>query len=179
MELKEIILREDMVYDCPVFKVTEGEVKLPNGKTVSRNRVLHIGGCGVLPITPEGEVILVEQYRYGIGALTYEIPAGKLEKGESPETCALRELKEEVGGVTDGLQSLGAIAVTPAYDSEIIYIYMAECREFLAQHLDEDEFLRVHKMPLEQAVELVLSGKITDAKTQIALLKAKAILKNG
>lgn len=179
MQIGEKIMKEDVIFHCPIFRVAGGKVLLPDGKEAARYRVLHTGGCGVLPLTSQGEVLLVEQYRYGIGQTTLEIPAGKLEPGEDPAECALRELKEEVGATTERLTELGTIAVTPAYDSEIIYIYMAQCYEFTTQKLDEDEFLRVHKMPMEQAVEMVLSGQITDAKTQIALLKASKLLKNG
>ncbi|MBQ6946715.1 MAG: NUDIX hydrolase, partial [Clostridia bacterium] len=175
--LKETTLSEKNVYTCPIFAVTEGRVALPDGTLAFRNRVIHSGGSGVLPIDERGNVILVEQYRYGIGERSLEIPAGKLEIGEDPETCARRELIEEVGGVVSEMQSLGAIAATPAYDSEIIYIYMAKCSEFMPSQPDEGEFLRLCPMPLEKAVSLVMDGKITDAKTQIALLKANQLLK--
>jgi len=178
MELNEITLSSRKVYACPVFTVTEDVVRLPDGQETSRNRVHHNGGSGVLPITAEGEVILVEQFRYGVGKRLLEIPAGKLEKGEDPAVCALRELKEEVGAETDHLIDLGSMAVTPAYDSEIIYIYMAKCDRFVSQHLDADEFLEIHRLPFKRAVEMVLEGSITDAKTQIALLKADKLLKD-
>ena len=177
MELKETTLSSQKIYTCPVFSVTEDVVRLPNGQETLRNRVHHNGGCGVLPLTDDGNVILVEQFRYGVGQGLLEIPAGKLEKGEDPIVCALRELREEVGAETDKLVDLGSIAVTPAYDSEIIYIYMAKCDRFVAQQLD-DEFLKIHHVPFERAVEMVLKGAITDAKTQIALLKADKLLKD-
>ena len=175
MDLKEITVEEKEVYTCPIFRVTQGVVQLPDQHLTDRNRVLHNGGSGVLPIDADGQILLVEQYRYGIGRITLEIPAGKLEKGEDPKQCALRELREEVGGTTDQLIDLGILAPTPAYDSEIIYIYMAECNGFMPPKPDEDEFLQVHKMSLDEAVALVLSGEIIDAKTQIALLKAHAL----
>lgn len=177
MQLKETTISSREVYRCPVFRVTENTVLLPNGKTAPRDCVLHNGGSGVLPIADNGDVILVEQYRYGVGMPLIEIPAGKLEAGEDPAVCAMRELGEEVGGKTDELIPLGSIAVTPAYDSEIIYIYLARCNDFAEQHLDEDEFLKIHRIPLAKALEMVLDGTITDAKTQIALLKAEKILR--
>ncbi len=173
MKLKETPILQKTVYSCPVFTVSEDIVELTNGKQANRNRILHNGGSGVLAITEQNEVLLVEQYRYGVGQILLEIPAGKLEKGECPKDCALRELREEVGGTTDQLISLGSIAVTPAYDSEIIYIYLARCKEFGEQDLDEDEFLKVHRIPFDKALSMVENGEITDAKTQIALLKAK------
>ena len=177
MNLEEKCLQSELVYDCPVFKVYNDAVLLPNGKTAARNKITHNGGSAVLPITKDGDVILVEQYRYGISKITLEIPAGKLEKGEDPATCALRELQEEVACSTKELVPLGTIAVTPAYDSEIIYIYMAECDESGQQNLDEDEFLKLHRLPMQQALQMVLDGTITDAKTQIAILKAVALKK--
>ena len=177
MDLKETTLQETTVYSCPIFKVTEGRVALPDGREAPRNRVIHSGGSGVLPVDENGQVFLVEQYRYGIGELTLEIPAGKLEVGEDPARCALRELAEEVGGVATELQSLGTIAATPAYDSEIIYIYMARCTELMPPKPDDGEFLRIRPMSLDAALELVMNGTITDAKTQIALLKAARLLK--
>ncbi len=177
MNFEEKCVSSELVYECPVFKVFSDIVLLPDGKKATRNKVTHNGGCGVLPITKDGSVILVEQYRYGISQTTLEIPAGKLEYGEDPATCALRELQEEVGCRTNELVSLGTIAVTPAYDSEIIYIYMAECEESGQQNLDEDEFLKLHKVSMEKAVQLVMDGTITDAKTQIAILKAYHIQK--
>ncbi len=177
MNLEEKCLQSELVYDCPIFKVYNDTVLLPNGKCAARNKITHNGGSAVLPITKDGNVILVEQYRYGISRVTLEIPAGKLECGEEPAACAQRELQEEVGCCTNELISLGTLAVTPAYDSEIIYIYMAECEESGQQNLDEDEFLKLHKFPLQKAVQMVLDGTITDAKTQIAILKAFMVKK--
>ena len=171
MDIKEKSVESKLVYDCPVFKVYEDVSLLPNGQKVSRNWVRHNGGSGVLPITKDGNVILVEQYRYGLGDVTLEIPAGKLEAGEDPAKCALRELSEEVGGKTNELISLGCLAATPAYDSEVIYIYMAECDELAEQHPDEDEFLNIRQVSFESAGEMVMDGTITDSKTQIAILK--------
>ena len=171
MNIKEKTVESNLVYDCPVFKVYEDVSLLPNGREASRNWVKHNGGSGVLPITKDGDVILVEQYRYGVRGVTLEIPAGKLEAGEDPAECALRELREEVGGKTNELISLGCLAATPAYDSEIIYIFMAECDELVEQCPDEDEFLNIHRVPFDTAVEMVMDGTITDSKTQIAILK--------
>lgn len=178
MILEEKQKQTKLVYECPVFKVYSDISVLPNGKEASRNRICHNGGSGVLPLTKDGQVILVEQYRYGIFQTTLEIPAGKLEKGESPEVCAFRELQEEVGCRADKLHSLGSLAVSPAYDSEIIYIYMAECEEMGEQHLDADEFIKIHKVPLETAVQMVMDGTIIDSKTQIAILKANQMKKD-
>lgn len=177
MNIEEKTIDSELVYDCPVFKVFEDISLLPNGQQARRNWVRHNGGSGVLPIDKDGNVILVEQYRYGISKTTLEIPAGKLEPNEDPVDCALRELSEEVGGKTNQLISLGCLAATPAYDSEIIYIFMAKCDRFEQQCLDKNEFLQIHHMPFEDALKLVMNGTITDSKTQIALLKANEMRK--
>lgn len=179
MELKETTVSSQTTYKCKVFTVTKDTVQLPNGDLALRDRVLHNGGSGVLPITPDGQIILVEQYRYGVGKVLLEIPAGKLEAGEDPLECAKRELREEVGGIADEIIELGQLAVSPAYDSEIIYIYLAKCARFAEQKLDDNEFLRVHRYSFEDAIEKVLHGEITDAKTQIAILKANVIINNS
>ena len=177
MNVEEKTVKSKLVYDCSVFKVYEDISLLPNGQKVGRNWICHNGGSGVLPITKDGDVLLVEQFRYGLAGITLEIPAGKLEPNEDPAECALRELGEEVGAKTNELISLGCLAATPAYDSEIIYIFMAECDEFVQQHPDEDEFLNIRRVPFEKAIEMVMDGTIIDSKTQIALLKAQKIQK--
>lgn len=179
MELKETTISSQITYKCKVFAVSKDTVQLPNGDIVPRDKVHHNGGSGVLPITSDGQIILVEQYRYGVGKVLLEIPAGKLEAGEHPLECAIRELREEVGATADEITELGQIAVSPAYDSEIIYIYLAKCSAFAEQNLDEDEFLRVHRCSFEDALGKVLCGEITDAKTQIAILKANEMLNNS
>ncbi len=171
MDIAEKTMKSETVYRCPVFSVTKDQVLLPDGRTADRDKIIHHGGSGVLPITPTGQVLLVEQYRYGIGQATLEIPAGKLERGEDPETAARRELNEEIGAKEQALISLGKIAVSPAYDSEIIYIYLAENVTPGVQSLDDDEFLNVRCVEMDQAMEMIENGIITDAKTQIALLR--------
>lgn len=177
MELYETKIDGKTVYECPVFTVSSDTVRLPDGRTAKRERVHHNGGSGILPLTENDEIVLVEQYRYGVGQRMLEIPAGKLEKGEDPYDCAVRELREEVGAVAEQITPLGSIAVSPAYDAEIIYIYLASGCTFGEQHLDDDEFLKIHHVGFDKAYQMVLDGAITDAKTQIAILKV-AQMKN-
>ncbi len=177
MEFKETILGTEDIFRGRVFDVKRHTVELVNGDTATREQIIHNGGVAVIAIDDDGMVFMVRQYRFGAGAETLEIPAGKLEKGEDPYEAGMRELREETGYKTDKLISLGECLPTPAYCSEKIYLYMAKNLEYCGQHLDDDEFLAVEKYPLDKLCEMVLNNEITDGKTIIAILKAKAILK--
>lgn len=155
-----------------VFDVAVCDVMLPNGQQVRRDVVCNSGGSCILPLHDDGTVTLVKQYRYGVSEVTLEVPAGKLEAGEDPLVAAARELKEETGCTADEIIFLGKDYSSPAIFSEIIYIYLARGLHSGEQRLDEDEFLSLYRLPLSEALEMVMRGEITDGKTQIALLKA-------
>lgn len=180
MEFNKNLLEEEVsreiVFKGRVFDIAVCQARLCNDEVVRRDIMLHNGGVGILPIDCDGNILLVQQYRYGASEFLWEIPAGKLEKGEDPFSCALRELEEETGFVGGDYISLGKLNPSPAIMSEIIYLYLARNLTKGARHLDDDEFLEVEKVPFEQAYRMVLSGEITDAKTQIAILKAKVLL---
>lgn len=175
MDLTEKTLTSEVVYDGRIFTLYKDTVELPNGNVAVRDRIEHNGGVCVIPLTREGEVIFVRQFRYGIKELVLEIPAGKLEKGEDHRECGLRELREETGAECEEFIYLGVAYPTTAYLSEKIHMYLARGLTFTSQKLDEDEFLEVLKIPFDEAVKMVLSGEIKDAKTQIALMKAKML----
>ncbi|HAM68352.1 MAG TPA: ADP-ribose pyrophosphatase [Ruminococcus sp.] len=175
--LEERQIRSEEIYNGRILHITRDTVLLENGDEALREVVHHPGGSCVVPLTEDGDVLLVRQFRYPQGTETLELPAGKLEYGEDSLTCAVRELKEEVGGEADQLEPLGILYPTPAYDKEVIYMYLARSiRQDGGQSLDDDEFLDVVRMPLAQAVEMVMENRLPDAKTQIALLKAAHIL---
>ena len=177
--LEERQLRSEEIYNGRILHITRDTVLLENGDEALREVVHHPGGACVVPVTDDGDVLMVRQFRYPQGTETLELPAGKLEYGEDPLTCAVRELKEEVGGEADQLEPLGILYPTPAYDKEVIYMYLARSiRQDCGQSLDEDEFLDVVRMPLAQAVKMVMENRLPDAKTQIALLKAARLLGN-
>lgn len=178
MKLSEKRISREIIFEGRVFTVTKDVNELADGRHANREIVLHSGGAGILPVDKDNNVTLVRQYRCGVGKVYLEICAGKTEKGENPMDCAVRELKEELGLTAGAVTSLGALGATPAYDSEIIYIYLATELEYVGQSLDDGEFLEIVKMPLSQAVEMVFDGRIEDAKTQIAILKAERML-NG
>lgn len=177
--LQEKQLRSEEVYNGRILHITRDTVLLENGKEATREVIHHPGGACVVPLTENGEVLMVRQFRYPHLAETLEIPAGKLEYGEDPLQCANRELKEEAGCTADALEPLGRLYPTPAYDKEVIYMYLARhMQENAGQSLDADEFLDLVRMPLEKAVEMVMNDEILDAKTQIALLKTARLLES-
>ena len=167
----ETMLESKEIFAGRVIRVTYDTVRLENGNTSTREVVHHHGGACILPVDEAGNVYLVRQFRYAIGEEIWELPAGKLEAGEDPFEAAKRELGEECGLTADHFTDLGVGYPTVGYDSERIYIWAATGLHPAAQHLDEDEFLDVVKMPLEKALALVLDGTIRDSKTQVGLMK--------
>ena len=157
MHLDEKTIASELAYQAKIFRVTKDTAQLENGAEVRRDVVHHSGGVCVVPLTDKNTVLMVKQYRYPMHEITLEIPAGKLEPGEDPSECGLRELREEAGRTCGKYTSLGKLYPTPAYDTEIIYMYLAE--ELSApeeQDLDEGEFLDVIEIPLEEAVQMVM-----------------------
>jgi ADP-ribose pyrophosphatase len=179
MHLEEKTLKSETVYEGLIFNITHDTVLLENEKTAFRDVLWHHGGVCVIPVTDDNEIYLVKQFRYPFSAALLEVPAGKLEKGESHEVCGRRELLEETGFTCEELIYLGEMLPTPAHNSEITHMYLAKGLKFTKQNLDDDEFLDVEKMPLSEAVKLVMNGKIRDGKTQIAILKAQYLLNNS
>ncbi len=176
MHLEEKTIKSETVYEGLIFNITHDTVLLENDNTAFRDVLWHNGGVCVIPVTENNEIYLVKQFRYPFKTAMREIPAGKLEKGEVPEICGKRELLEETGFTCKELICLGEMIPTPAYNSEITYMYLARGLEFSTQMLDDDEFLDVEKISLSEAVELVMNGTIRDGKTQIAILKAAYLL---
>lgn len=179
MELLEKRVSRDIIFEGRVFSVAKDVNELADGRHAPRELVLHNGGASILPVDAQGNVTLVRQYRCGAGGVCLEICAGKTEKGEPPQSCALRELTEELGLVAKSVQPLGRLIPTPAYDTEVIYIYLATELAEVGARPDDGEFLETVKMPLEEAVGMVLDGSIEDAKTQVALLKAERMLRGA
>lgn len=177
MHLDEKKINSELIYEGKIITVIKDEVVLENGEQAFREVVLHNGGVCVVPLTKDKEVIFVKQYRYPFATTLLEVPAGKLEKGEDPLECGKRELEEEAGVKSDNIISLGVMYPTTGYVSEKIYMYLAKDLEQSVQKLDADEFLDVVKIPLKDALNMVLNDEINDAKTQIAILKTAIIEK--
>ncbi len=176
MHLEEKQLSSELKYDGRIVKLYADTALLENGDTTLREVIRHPGGVCVVALTEENDVLFVRQFRYPHGKVLLEIPAGKLEYGEEHRDCGLRELKEETGCTCDSFEYLGNLLPTPAYDTEVIYMYLARGLHSGEQHLDINEFLEVEKIPLDKAVEMILNNEISDAKTQVAILKTKMLL---
>ena len=179
MELTEKQIRSELIYAGKILDLHRDEVALPNGGSGVREYIRHVGAVCVVPVTDDGKVVMEKQFRYPFRAVLTEITAGKLDgKEEPPEQAARRELREETGATAAELIPLGDFYPTCAYSDEVIHMYLARGLSFGQRALDEDEFLNVQLVPLEDVVRDVLEGRIKDGKTQTAVLKAYLWLKN-
>lgn len=180
MNLEEKQLSKEYVYKGKIINVRKDKALLPNGNTSTREVIEHPGGVCVAALTDNNEVIFVRQFRYPYMEVIPEIPAGKRDKdSEDPLECGIRELKEETGAKAEKFIPLGKLYPSPGYCGEIIWMYAATGLSYGEQQPDDDEFLTVEKIPLDTAVEMILSGEITDAKTQAAVLKLKLLKDSG
>ncbi|MCR5009457.1 MAG: NUDIX hydrolase [Clostridia bacterium] len=176
-DLTETTVSSETIFDGVVLHVFKDTVSLPDGRTSTREFLRHLGAVCVVPVTADGKIVVERQYRYAVGQTMVEIPAGKLDyKGEDRLEAAKRELREETGYTADRWTDLGTYLTAPAFSDENISMYMAEGLHKGDQDLDDDEFLDVVEVPLEELVADVMAGRITDAKTQTGILKAAAIL---
>lgn len=179
MHLDEKTLSTEHIFEGKVVKLQRDTVLLENDDTATREVITHPGGVCIVALTENNEVMMVRQFRYPQKKILLEIPAGKLEWGEDPFEAAKRELKEEVGAIASEYENLGEFMPTPAYDTEIIHMYLAKGLTFAEQNLDADEFLDVEKMPLDDVVRMIVNGQIKDGKTQAAILKTYFLIKNN
>ena len=176
MSFEEKQLSSNYIFKGRVINLRQDTALLPNGNTATREVVEHPGGVCVAALTDNDELLFVRQWRYPYGEETLEIPAGKRDRqDEDPLECGKRELAEETGATAKNYIDLQPLYPTPGYIDEVIYCYLATGLTFGEQHTDEDEFLDVLRIPLEKAAQMVLSGEIKDAKTQIAVLKVKLL----
>lgn len=166
-------IKTTTIYEGRILSVTQDQVLLDNKKTAYREIVHHNGGVGILAIQNH-EILLVKQYRYAQQQDTIEIPAGKIEKGETPYNTALREIEEETGYQCQSLTLFSKVLPTPGYCTEILYLYEANALKKIAnpRNPDEDEVIKLIKVDLQEAYQMVLDLKITDAKTIIAIMYA-------
>ena len=176
MQFFEETISKKTIFNGKVFDVNLLDVALADNSTAYREIVTHNGGAGILAIDDDKFCYLVKQFRKGAEQEMLEIPAGKLEKSEKPIDCAKRELEEEVGFVSENIKDLGYFFPTPAYCTEKIHIYLATNLKKTAQKLDDGEFLEIVKLPFDIVYEMVLKGEIVDAKTIIAVMKAKELI---
>ena len=178
--LVEKRLSSEPVFDGVLLHVRKDEVELPNGNKAVREWIKHPGAAAIIPLLPDNQIILVRQFRYPVGKVTLEVPAGKLDKiGEDPIECAKRELSEETGYTAGKIWKLTTIATTVGFSDEYIHLYAASDLTAGKIHPDSDEFINVVKIPLTAALQMVESGKIFDAKSAVSiLLLAKQVFLN-
>ena len=175
--LVEVKTGSEEIFDGVILHVFKDTVQLPNGHPATREVIRHVGAVGVIPVTEDGKVIIERQFRYPLNSVITEIPAGKLDSfTEDRLSAAKRELEEETGYTAEEWIPMGDYYPTPAYCDERITLYLAKGLRLGQRHLDEDEFLNFEAVPLATLVEDVMSGRITDGKTQVAVLKAARML---
>ncbi len=172
-KLREQKLSSKEIYEGVLLHVFSDEARLPNGTTSTREWIKHPGAAAVVPLFGDGDVMMIKQFRYPLRKVFYEVPAGKIDQGESKEKTAERELKEETGIVFNHLVSLGEYHPSIGYSDEVIHLYLAQNIKQIESRVDEDEFIITERMPLAKAAEMAYSGEITDGKTIAALLRAR------
>ncbi len=173
---KEKLIHRKPAFEGRMLHVFDDDVEIGGHKT-TREVVLHPGAAAIIPVTEDGHVLFVRQYRYAVEQPLLEIPAGKLDPGEDPDTCAARELTEETGYKSEHIQKLGYIYTTPGFCNETIHLYLADHLVKAHQHLDQDEYLDVISIPLEKVWDMIGKGEIFDAKTLAAFAMAADRLK--
>ena len=161
------------IYKGKIVDLAVEKVRLPNGHVTEMELVRHPGASAVVPVDETGHALLIRHYRHATGGFLLEVPAGKLDPGESPERCAEREVEEETGFKVGRLQSLGWIWTTPGFTNEKIWLFLGRELSAASQHLQSDEVLTVERVPLDEAVSMALRGEITDSKSICALLRAR------
>ena len=179
MDYTEKTLEREEIFRGRIVYLHRDAVRLPDGSETSREVVEHPGGVTVIPVDSDGTVYCVRQYRYPYGEHLLETPAGKLEPGEDPLECAVRELSEETGFTAENYVYLGALYPSPGYCRETIHIYLATGLTSGEAHPDAGEFLDVERYTLSELADMTMRNELKDAKTVAAVLKAKRYFENG
>ncbi len=175
MKLREKLYKKNRIYKGRAINFCVDEIFLPDGKKAKREYIDHPGAVAIVPFVDKENIVLVRQYRYPVNKVTYEIPAGKLDKNkkESLIACARRELKEETGYTAKKITKLLSFFPSSTFSNEELYIYLAEGLTAGQTHPDEDEFVEKLVIPFKKALDMIKTGKIKDAKTIISLLYLK------
>ncbi|MDD4295747.1 MAG: NUDIX hydrolase [Ruminiclostridium sp.] len=177
MNYYEKTIKEERKYTGNIINVDRLTVELPSGKVATRDVVRHPGASVVVPITDDGMLLMVTQYRKPNDMISLEIPAGKLDDGEEPEICAKRELCEETGFIAGNITKAFEIHSTPGFSDEVLHMYVATNLEEAEACPDEDEFITCSKHSIADLLDMVYRGEITDAKTIIGIFLADKITK--
>ncbi len=176
MIIEEQTVSSDRIYTGKVISLKVDTVEVPRKGYQKREIIEHPGAVGIVAITNENKVVLVKQYRKAIEKAIWEIPAGKLEQGENPRDCAIRELKEETGYTANNIKLIHKFYTSAGFSNQKIYIYLATDLESGEASLEDDEFLDVQEVDLEEVYEMINKNDIEDAKTSIGLLLTKELL---
>lgn len=177
--LKESKISSRKIFSGKLINLFFDKVKLPNGKTSTREWIDHPGAVCIIPILPNGNICFIRQFRYGPGKEFIEIPAGKLDQGEDPLECAHRELREETGYKSNKITFLTNIYPAIGFSNEKMWMYLAEELQLSNKKLDEDEFLEVSPLSIEQAMDFIYQGEITDVKTIIGIFWLEKFLSDN
>lgn len=167
--LTEKTLSSETIFKGRLLEVRRDEVQLPDGTTTIREYIRHPGAVVMVPLRDDGRIIFLRQFRYALDRVMVELPAGKVDAGEDPAETARRELAEEIGATCQKLVRLGLIHPCIGYSDEQIVVYLAQGLQWAEAEAEADEFVEPFELPLEEALELIEQGKITDVKTIIAL----------
>lgn len=171
--LIEKLVHSSNIYEGQLFNLRKDTVKLPNGRLTERHVVEHRGAVAIIPIIGD-KIVLIRQFRQAAGKILDEIPAGTLEKGEEPDKCAVRELREETGYVGN-LKRLFHCYLAPGYSTEVINFYSATNLKQVEHETDSDEFIEVLTISKIEAVRMIVSNEIEDAKTICGILMIKRL----
>jgi ADP-ribose pyrophosphatase len=177
MDYNERTVSEKHIYSGNIINVDLVTVTLPDGRQATRDIIRHPGASAVIPLNEKGEMYMVRQFRKPVEAVSLEIPAGKLDRGEDPLICAGRELKEETGLTAGKLTYLVSIHSTPGFSNEVLHLFAATQLHEGESCADEDEFISTEKYSVEQLLDMILEGKITDAKSIIGIFLADRIIR--
>jgi len=173
--IKSHTLESKEVFKGKIIDVYHDKISLPDGKSALREVVKRGSASAILPIDNDGSIIFVRQYRHPVGDCVLEIPAGMIENGEDPLKCAVRELEEETSFKAGDIKFLTKMYSAIGFCDEQIYIYIASRLTQGSFNLDDDEFIETEKHTLDEAIELILNGKIMDSKTMVAIFAYKAL----
>lgn len=174
-KFEEKTVTSEKIFEGKIISLQVDEVQLPDGKLAQRELVKHPGAVAIIPITKEGKLVLVRQYRKALERTLIEIPAGKIDVGEAPERTAIRELEEETGYGANEFSYLQSFATSPGFANEIIHLYVAQELYVVEEPAlgDEDEFIDVLEVSVEEAEQMVANRQIYDAKTAFAVIYVK------
>lgn len=177
--MQEKKLDSKIIYHGKILELNLDTVQLSNGKQAKREVVIHPGAVAIIAFNADNKILLIRQFRYPVGEILWEIPAGKLDKGEDPEQCAKRELIEETGYRAEEWQYLATFFTTPGFSNEVMYLYLAKDLYDDKASPDDDEFIEVVPTSIDDALEKINLGEIKDAKTLLGILMAEKILRSS